>query len=161
MEGEATVTTVLFDNQYELLHDRINIHAIAPLTRKDYTVRGSTALLDAIGMTIHKIRKAQRAAQEDFHAEKVMFIIITDGLENASLHFTSDMIRKCIEHQRQKYGWEFIFLGANMDDITEAEKIGIAAGRAHNHHVGVIGMQPVYAVMPAVSTAFRTGGPLS
>ena len=158
VEGEAVVTTVLFDNRYELLHDRINIQAVAPLTREDYTVGGSTALLDAIGMTIHKIRKAQRATQEEFRAEKVMFIIITDGYENASRRYTADMIKERIEHQKEKYGWEFIFFGANMDAIAEAGKIGIAADRAQNYHADALGTQSAYAVMSAMSTSFRKGG---
>lgn len=161
VEGEAVVTTVLFDDQYELLHDRINIQAIAPLTREDYTVRGSTALLDAIGMTIHEIRKAQRATREEFRAEKVMFIIITDGHENASRHYTADMIKERIEHQKEKYGWEFIFFGANMDAIAEAGKIGIAADRTQNYHADAPGTQSAYSAMSAMSTAFRTGGPPS
>ncbi len=158
LEGEAVVTTVLFDDRYELLHDRINIQAVAPLSRKDYTVRGSTALLDAIGRTIRKIRKAQHATQEDFRAEKVLFVIITDGLENASHHYTADMIKERIEHQRQKYGWEFIFFGANMDAIAEAGKIGIAADRARNYSADAYGTQSVYTAMSAMSSAFRTGG---
>ena len=158
VEGEAVVTTVLFDDRYELLHDRINIQAVAPLTRKDYTVRGSTALLDAIGRTIRKIRKVQRAAREDFRAEKVLFIIITDGQENASRHYTADMIRERIEHQKQKYGWEFIFFGANMDAIAEAGKIGIAADRARNYSADAYGTQSAYTAMSALSSAFRTGG---
>ena len=156
--GEAVVTTVLFDDRYELLHDRTNIRAVAPLTGRDYTVRGSTALLDAIGRTIHKIRKVQRTTREDFCAEKVLFIIITDGQENASRHYTADMIKERIEHQRQKYGWEFIFFGANMDAIVEAGKIGIAADRAQNYSADTYGTQSAYTAMSAMSSAFRTGG---
>lgn len=97
IDGEAVVTTVLFDDQYELLHDRINIQAVKPLTREEYTVRGSTALLDALGRTIHKIRKVQRNMKEEFRAEKILFVIITDGHENASRRYTADMIRQRIE----------------------------------------------------------------
>lgn len=158
VEGEAFVTTVLFDDQYELLHDHVNIQAVAPLTRKDYTVRGSTALLDAIGMTIHKIKKIQRSASEGSRAEKVLFIIITDGQENASRHYTVDMIRERIEHQKQKYGWEFIFFGANMDAIAEAAKIGIAADRARNYSADSCGTQSAYTAMSVMSSAFRSGG---
>lgn len=159
VEGEAYITTVLFDNRYELLHDRIDIQAVAPLTREDYTVRGSTALLDAIGKTIHKIREAQRNTKEEYRAEKVMFIIITDGQENASHRYTADMIRQRIEHQK-KYGWEFIFFGANMDVIAEAGKIGIKADRAQNYCADFSGTQATYTAMSAMSTAFRTGKPL-
>lgn len=158
VEGEAVVTTALFDDRYELLHDRINIQAVAPLTRADYTVRGGTALLDAIGMTIHKIRKAQRNTSPDFRAEKVLFIIITDGQENASRHYTADMIRERIEHQKQKHGWEFIFFGANMDAIAEAGKIGIDADRAQNYCADSLGTQSAYTAMSAFSTSFRMGG---
>ena len=160
VEGEAVVTTVLFDDRYELLHDRINIQAVAPLTRKDYTVRGSTALLDAVGRTIHKIKKIQRATREDFRAEKVLFIIITDGQENASRHYTADMIKERIEHQKQKYGWEFCFFGANMDAIAEAGKIGIAADRARNYFADACGTQAAYTAMSAISSAFRKNGSL-
>ena len=158
VEGEAVVTTLLFSDRSELLHDRINIQAVAPLTRDDYTVGGSTALLDAIGIAIHKIRKIQRRTSEEFQAEKVLFVIITDGYENASRRYTADMIKERIEHQKQKYGWEFIFFGANMDAITEAGKIGIAADRAQNFCADSLGTSSVYTSMSAMSTAFRTGG---
>ncbi len=161
VEGEAVVTTVLFNDKYELLHDRINIQAVAPLTKADYTVGGNTALLDAIGMTIHKIRKAQHNTSEEFRAEKVLFIIITDGQENASRRYTADMIRERIEHQKKKYGWEFIFFGANMDAIAEAGKIGIAADRAQNYSADPFGTQSAYSAMSAMSSAFRTGGEIS
>ena len=158
VEGEAIVTTLLFSDRSELLHDRINIQAVAPLTKADYTVGGNTALLDAIGIAIHKLRKVQRNTSEDFRAEKVLFVIITDGQENASRHYTADMIRERIMRQRQKYGWEFVFFGANMDAITEAGKIGIAADRARNYHADSVGTSSVYTSMSAMSTAFRTGG---
>lgn len=160
VEGEARITTVLFNNRYKLLHDRIDIQAVVPLTREDYTVKGSTALLDAIGKTIHKIREAQRNIKEEYRAEKVMFIIITDGQENASHRYTSDMVRQRIEHQKQKYGWEFIFFGANMDAAAEAGKIGIKADHAQNYCADSFGTRAVYSDMSAMSTAFRTGNPL-
>lgn len=161
VDDEAVVTTVLFDDQYELLHDRMDIHAIKPLTREDYTVRGSTALLDAIGRTIHNIRKAQHNTKDEFRAEKVMFMIITDGQENASRHYTADMIKERIERQRKKYGWEFIFFGANMDAIAEAGKIGIAADRAQNYSADAHGTRSSFAAMSATSSAFRTDGTLA
>ena len=120
LNGEVIVTTVLFDDKYELLHDRIDIKAVAPLTAEDYTVRGSTALLDALGKTMHKIREAQKNTAEDFCTEKVMFVIITDGFENVSREYSVEHIKKRVEHQREKYGWEFAFFGANMDAIMEA-----------------------------------------
>jgi uncharacterized protein YegL len=154
IEGEAFVTTALFDDQYELLHDKINIQAVKPLTRKDYTVRGSTALLDAIGKSIKRIRKEQRKAADNCRAEKVMFVIITDGHENASTVYTADKIKRRIERQKQK-GWEFVFFGANMDAITEADKLGIAADRAQNFHANGDGIFAAFGSMSAISTAFR------
>lgn len=158
VDGEACVTTVLFDDRYELLHDRVNIQDVAPLTKKSYTVRGTTALLDAVGRTIHNIRKAQKSVPEEECAEKVMFIIITDGMENASRHYTADMIKERIEHYKKKHGWEFIFFGANMDAIAEAGKIGISADRAQNYFADSCGTRSTYASMSAIATSFRTVG---
>lgn len=160
LAGEAVVTTVLFDNQYELLHDRINIRAMAPLERKDYTVRGSTALLDAVGLTIRKIRKVQENTKEEFRAEKILFVIITDGQENASKYYTFDMVKERVERQKTEFGWEFIFFGANMDAILEAGKIGVAADRARNYCADASGTQAAYAAISAMSTAFRTENPV-
>lgn len=159
VDGSATVTTVLFDDQYELLHDRVDIQKVEPMTRKTYIPRGSTALLDAIGKTIHNIRKAQKEAKEEDRAEKVIFFIITDGQENASKHYTASMIQERIRHQEKKHGWEFIFFGANMDAIAEAAKIGIAADRAKNYCANSAGTALVYGSMSAISTVFRTGKP--
>lgn len=161
VEGEAVVTTVLFDDKYELLHDRIDIRAVAPLTDKDYTVRGSTALLDALGRTIYKIRAAQKHTAENYRAEKVLFVIITDGQENASREYSAERIKTRIERQKQKYGWEFVFFGANMDAVMEAGKLGIAADRAQNYCANAIGTSVAYTAMSAFSTAYRGGKPFS
>lgn len=158
VKGAAYVTTVLFNDKYELLHNRLDIQSISPLTQKDYTVRGITALLDAIGKTIHNMRKAQRDVMEEERANKVIFFIITDGQENASRHYSVDMIRERIEHQKKKYGWEFIFFGANMDAIAEAGKIGIAADRAQNYFSDSFGTKGAYTSMSVLSKAFRTTG---
>lgn len=157
VDGKAFVTTVLFDDEYELLHDRVGIQNVKPLTEKDYTTRGSTALLDAIGKTIHNIRKAQKEASEEDRSEKVMFFIITDGHENASRRYTFQMIQDRIKHYKKKHGWEFLFFGANMDAIAEAAKIGIDDNRAQNYCSDSVGTASVYTAMSAVSTAFRTG----
>jgi hypothetical protein len=133
-DGEAVVTTVLFNDDYELLHDRINIKGIRPVTEKEYAVGGSTALLDAVGKTIHKIINAQKQTSEEERASKVMFVVTTDGMENASREYTYEKIRAMIEHQKEKYGWEFIFLGANIDAISTAAKFGINADRASNYN---------------------------
>ena len=128
--GEAIVTTVLFDDNYELLHDRINIKGIRPITEKEYYVGGSTALLDAIGKTIQKISNVQQHTSEEQRADKVVLVITTDGMENASREYTAALIKKMVERQKEKYGWEVIFLGANIDAISAAERVGISADRA-------------------------------
>lgn len=158
VEGEAVVTTIFFNNSCKVYHDRIDIRWVAPLTREDYRPEGSTALLDAIGLAIHNIRAVQRNTREEYRAEKVLFVIITDGQENASKHYTFDMIKERIEHQKKKYGWEFIFFGANMDAIAEAGKIGIDAGHAQNYSATPSGTQMAYSAMSAMSTSFRMNG---
>lgn len=132
--GEAIITTVLFDHTYELLHDRINLKSIRNITDKEYYVRGSTALLDAIGYTIDKIGNVQKVTQEEHRADKVLFVITTDGMENSSRKFNYKMIKRMIENQKRKYQWEFIFMGANMDAISVANNFGIDSNRAVNYH---------------------------
>lgn len=129
-EGEANVTTVLFDDRYEVIHDRFPIGAVQPLTGKEYYVRGCTALLDAIGKTIHKMGNIQKYLPEEMRAEKVIFVITTDGYENASQEYNYEAVRRKIEKQKKKYGWEFLFLGANIDAVSEAKKFGINEDRS-------------------------------
>jgi len=155
VEGECHITTVLFDNNYELLHDRIDIKAISPITEKEYQVGGSTALLDAIGRTIHKIGNAQKHTADDYRAEKVMFIIITDGEENSSREYSADMVKAQIERQKKKYGWEFIFLGANIDAVETAGRFGISADRAQNFHADGEGIELNFRVMSEAVATFR------
>ena len=150
--GEAIVTTVLFDDNYELLHDRIDIKDISPLTEKDYFVGGCTALLDAIGKTIHKIDNAQQHTSEEQKADKVVFVITTDGMENASGEYTYEKIRAMIKGQKEKYGWEFIFLGANIDAVATAASLSINADRAASYHADARGINLNYQ---AVSNAVR------
>ncbi|WHY75250.1 VWA domain-containing protein [Neobacillus sp. WH10] len=150
-EGEAFVTTVLFNHHYELLHDRINVKGISPITEEDYKVGGSTALLDAIGFTMQKIVNVQRKTSEDERADKVLFIITTDGMENASREYTMEKIKKMVQHQKEKYGWEFLFLGANIDAISTAAQFGIDEDFAVEYHADHIGTQLNYdAVNEAV-----------
>lgn len=153
--GDAVVTTVLFDRGYELLHDRINIKAVCPLTRKDYKIGGGTALLDAIGKTIHKIRAAQKNTKEEYRPNKTMFVIITDGQENSSRKYTAQDIREKIEHQKTKYGWEFVFFGANMDAISEAANIGIDAAHAQNYNADAVGTGMAWRAMSLASSEIR------
>jgi len=151
-EGQVIVTTVLFDNRYELLHDRIDIRAISPITEKEYYVRGNTALLDAIGYTIDKIGNVQKVSSPDMRADKVLFVITTDGMENSSHNFTASDIRTMIERQRERYGWEFIFLGANIDAIATARHYGIDPDRAARYYSDKVGTRVNYdAINKAVS----------
>ena len=143
-EGEAIVTTVLFDDKYELLHDRINVKGINPITDKEYFVRGCTALLDAIGLTITKTGNALKHTAEPERPEKVMVVITTDGMENASREYGYDKVRAMIEHQKTKYGWEFLFIGANIDAVETASKFGISADRAANYHADSKGTEVLY-----------------
>ena len=149
--GEAYVSTVLFDNYSEVLHDRMDIQKIQPMTREDYWVRGCTALLDAVGKAIHHIGNVHKYAREEDRPEKTLFVITTDGMENASHQYTYEKVRRMIEHEKEKYGWEFIFLGANIDAAKEAARFGISQERAANYHADHEGTAVIYeAVSEAV-----------
>ena len=155
-DGECRITTVLFDNQYEILHDRIDIKAVSPITEKEYFVRGNTALLDAIGKTIDKTGNAQKHTAEEYRADKVLFVITTDGMENASREYTYDKIKSNIEHQKSKYGWEFIFLGADIDAVDVAGRIGIAKNRAQKYRKDDDGIKLKYSVVSDAILEFRS-----
>jgi uncharacterized protein YegL len=154
-EGECRITTVLFDNEYEVLHDRIDMPAVNCITDKDYWVRGSTALLDAIGRTIYKIGNVQKNTTDDFRAEKVLFVIITDGQENASREFTAERVRRLIMNQKKKYNWEFIFLGANIDAVETAAHLGIDRNRAQSYLNDREGVTLNYNVLSHAVCQFR------
>lgn len=160
-QGEAVITTVLFDDKYELLHDRINLKGIEPITDKEYFVRGSTALLDAVGKTINKIGNVQKHTAEDQRAEHVMFVITTDGMENASREFSYEKIRQMIERQKSKYGWEFIFLGANIDAVAAAERFGISKDRASNYNADSEGTLLNYEVISETVSCMRSNRVIS
>ncbi|NMB24189.1 MAG: VWA domain-containing protein [Firmicutes bacterium] len=155
VEGECHLTTVLFDNDYELLHDRIDIKAVSPITEKEYCVGGSTALIDAIGRTIHKIDNGQKHTAVDYRAEKVVFVIITDGEENSSREYSAEKVREQIERQQTEHGWEFIFLGANIDAVETAERFGISADRAQNYHADSEGVELNFHVVSEAVANFR------
>ena len=157
-EGECRLTTVLFDDRYELLHDRVNLKDISPITGREYWVRGSTALLDAIGFAINRIADAQRYAAPGQRADRVLFVITTDGMENASREYGAERIRRMIEVEKEKYGWEFIFLGANIDAVQTASRFGIAADRAANYHADSRGTQLNYETVSQAVSAMRACG---
>lgn len=151
--GECTLTTVLFDDRYEVLHDREDIRHIRPLTEKDYYVRGTTALLDAIGRTLSRFGSLQKVLSDKQRADKVMVVIITDGMENASTEYNLTQVRHMVSRQRDRFGWEILFLGANIDAIGTAAKMGIHADRAVNYHADKQGTQLNY---DSVGDAVRT-----
>jgi hypothetical protein len=159
--GEAIVTTVLFDDNYELLHDRINVKGIRPITEKEYFVCGCTALLDAIGKSINKIVNVQRNTNEQEQAGKVMFVITTDGMENASKEYNYEKIKKMVEWQKEKYGWEFIFIGANIDAISTAAKFGISSNRAANYNADGQGTRLNYEAVNDVVSELRASRPIT
>lgn len=158
LEGDCIITTVLFDNHYELLHDRLNLKAVSPLTDREYQVSGSTALLDAIGKTIHKIGNAQKHTAQDYRADKVMFVIITDGEENSSREYSVGNIKALIKHQKKHYGWEFIFLGANIDAVQTASSFGIHPDRAVDYLGDSEGTTLNYTAMSQTVATFREKG---
>ncbi|MDD6212267.1 MAG: VWA domain-containing protein [Clostridiales bacterium] len=158
LDGECIITTVLFDNRYELLHDRIPLEAIKPMTDRDYCVGGSTALLDAIGKTIHKIALVQKNTLKEYHAERVMFVIITDGEENASHQYSAEKVREMIQHKKKSCGWEFIFLGANIDAVGTAGRFGIDADRAVDYVPDEKGTALNYRMMSQTVAAYREFG---
>ena len=155
--GDVRVTTVLFNDQYELLHDRIDIQAINPMTTEQYQVGGTTALLDAVGETIHKIRNVQKQTADEYSASKVIFVIITDGQENASREYKHADIKKLIEHQQNKYGWEFIFLGANIDAFANARTLGIPIDHALNYAADHVGLGFAWAAVGTSTMMLRAG----
>ncbi len=139
--GEAVVTTVLFDDKYDIIHDRVDIKKIKPLTSKEYYARGMTALLDAIGKTINHIGGRHKNALDSEVPEKTIVVITTDGLENASCEFSLKKVKTMIERQKKKYGWEFIFLGANIDAIDVAKGVGIDEDRAATYYADDVGTE--------------------
>ena len=157
-KGSAHVTTVLFDNRIELLHDRLPIGVVPPLTEKEYQLGGTTALLDAVGSTVCRLNEIESAMPEDERAEKVIFVITTDGFENASRQFSYPQVRKLLESQQKEKGWEFIFLGANMDAVAEAGKLGISADRAASFINDSQGIATNYASVGSAVSAIRGAG---
>ena len=159
--GEALISTVLFDNESEVIHDRVDIQKIEPMTDKDYYVRGCTALLDAVGGAIHHIGNVHKYAREEDRPEKTLFVITTDGMENASRKYSYDRVRAMIQRQKEKYGWEFIFLGANIDAAREAARFGIDEDRAANYNADSKGTAVIYEAMSEVVCNVRACRPMN
>ena len=160
--GEALVSTVLFDNESEVIYDRVNVQRIEPMTRNEYYVRGCTALLDAVGGAIYHIGNVHKYAREEDRPEKTLFVITTDGMENASRKYSYDRLKAMIERQKEKYGWEFLFLGANIDAAKEAARFGINADRAANYHADSEGTNVIYETVSEAITQVRCcAAPLS
>ena len=158
--GEAFVSTVLFDDQTEVLHDRVALEKVQPITDKEYYVRGCTALLDAVGGAIHHIGNIHKYARREDVPEKTMFIITTDGYENASRRYDYETVRRMIQRQKEKYGWEFLFLGANIDAAKEAARFGIGADRTVNYKCDEAGTALNYEVISEAVCSVRAARPL-
>ena len=160
--GEALVSTVLFDNESVVIHDRVDIQQIRPMTEEDYYVRGCTALLDAVGSAIRHIGNVHKYAREEDRPEKTLFVITTDGMENASRKYGYSKVRDMIRRQKEKYGWEFLFLGANIDAAKEAARFGIEEDRAANYHADSQGTGVIYeTVSDAICQVRSCCAPLS
>ena len=159
--GEALVSTVLFDNVSEVIHDRVDIQKIEPMTRKEYYVRGCTALLDAVGKAIHHIGNVHKYAREEDRPEKTLFVITTDGMENASRKYSYDWLKAMIQRQKEQYGWEFLFLGANIDAAREAARFGIDADHSANYHADHQGTAVIYEAVSEAVCSVRASRPMS
>ena len=159
--SEALISTVLFDNETEVIHDRVDLGKVERLTDREYYVRGCTALLDAVGGAIHHIGNVHKYAREEDRPEKTLFVITTDGMENASRKYSYDRVKKMIQRQQEKYGWEFIFLGANIDAAKEAARFGIREDRAANYHADSVGTAVIYEAMSEVVCNVRANKPMS
>ena len=158
--GEALVSTVLFANDSTVIHDRLPLSEVPPLTEKEYFTCGCTALLDAVGGAIHHIGNVHKYARREDVPEKTMFIITTDGCENASRRYNYETVQRMIRHEKEKYGWEFLFLGANIDAAREAARFGIGADRAVNYKCDQAGTALNYEVIGEAVRCVRAAQPL-
>lgn len=160
LEGDCYVSTVLFDNESKVLHDRVKLRDVPEMTDNDYTVGGCTALIDAIGGAIHHIGNIHKYARAEDVPEHTMFVITTDGQENASHRYTSEQVKKMIERQKEKYGWEFLFIGANIDAVETAARYGISRDRAVNYNADGEGTHILYDSVTKAVLNVRSSAPL-
>ena len=159
--GEAYVSTVLFDNLSQVIHDRVKLETVPKLTEKEYYVRGCTALLDAVGGAIHHIGNVHKYAREEDRPEKTLFVITTDGMENASHRYNYSRVKEMIRRQKEQFGWEFLFLGANIDAAREAARFGIDADRAANYHADHTGTAVIYEAVSEAVCCVREARPMA
>jgi len=155
-EGEAYISTVLFDNETQVLHDRVPLDKVRPMTEEEYFVGGCTALLDAVGGAIHHIGNVHKYAREEDRPEKTLFVITTDGQENASTQYTYDKVKKLVERQKERFGWEFLFLGANIDAAKEAGRFGIQEDRTANYVCDAQGTEVNYRALNKAISRVRS-----
>ena len=153
--GEAFVSTVLFDDRVEVLYDRVPLHEVRPITQQEYSVRGCTALLDALGGAIHHMGNIHKYARPEDVPVRTLFVITTDGMENASRRYTAPQVKADIQRQKERYGWEFLFLGANIDAVETAGHLGIAPDRAVNYHSDSVGTRFNYAAVSQAVSSLR------
>ena len=161
LEGKAYVSTILFANVSEVIHDRVSLDEIEPMTEKDYYVRGCTALLDAVGGAIHHIGNVHKYARKEDVPEHTLFVITTDGMENASRKYDLEKVKKMIEHEQEKYGWEFLFIGANIDAVQTAGSFGIPKNHAVNYNHDSEGTRVVYDSVSSAVSQCRACTPIS
>ena len=159
-EGEALVSTVLFASESTVIHDRVDLRKIEPMTDRQYCVGGCTALIDALGGAIHHIGNVHKYAREEDVPEHTIFVITTDGMENASHRYNSDQVKQMVNRQKEKYGWEFLFLGANIDAVETAAHFGISEDRAVNFHNDSVGQRLNYEVVSEAVSCVRARAPL-
>ena len=160
-DGAAYVTTVLFDTRFDRIHDRLRLEDVPALTEKDYVPGGCTALLDAIGDTVRHIAQIHKYARAEDVPEKTVVVITTDGLENASRRYDLEQVKKLIEHEREKYGWEFLFLGANIDALETAREMGISSARSANFVPDRKGLGLCFEAMSGAIRSARRGAPMA
>ena len=160
-EGEALVSTVLFSGDSVVIHDRAQLKDIRPMTRKEYSVGGCTALVDALGGAIHHIGNVHKYAREEDRPEHTVFVITTDGMENASRHYTAEQVKTMVNRQKEKYGWEFLFLGANIDAVETAARYGIREDRAVRYRHDAEGYALNYQEVSEAVRSVRCSRPLS
>ncbi len=157
IEGEARLTTVLFDNEYEVLHDHQDLSKVEHITHKEYFPRGATALLDAIGKTITSVGNRLNQTPEEERPANLILVITTDGAENASVEFSREQIKKMVEHQQEKYNWNFLFLGANIDSFGTASSLGVSAKGVANYSANGVGTASVYSSVTKCASALSRG----